>query len=318
MRKFLTVLILLFFSVPAYSEIGKITVEMAWKNIAEADGFEVIRVDFDGEDSQNIYGAFMLSSKQQPAKKTLTDRAFDLAAKQIKQDKSSANAPALTALNKDMVEANRKQIAEAEEEGSGVVKINYEEDESPNAWVAFRSETDFTIHVTTGLMKILNTEDEIAGVMAHEIGHVKLNHYKRSKKNNIMVGLGGLLLGKGLDKLTGNLGAKVGGSLGEATKNIADEAGSKVIESTKELISGGFSREQEVEADDYGTDLIVKAGYSPFGLYNAMKAFSDNGFVTKASGFSSHPPTDKRLKRLSAKASKIDRRMKLNKLDKLR
>ena len=43
MRKFLTVLILLFFSVPAYSEIGKITVEMAWKNIAEADGFEVKR-----------------------------------------------------------------------------------------------------------------------------------------------------------------------------------------------------------------------------------------------------------------------------------
>ena len=71
------------------------------------------------------------------------------------------------------------------------------------------------------------------------------------------------------------------------------------------LAESGFSRGQEVEADDYGTELLKKAGYNPYGLYRAMKAFSDHKYVTQPNGFNSHPPTARRLKHLYDKAKSL-------------
>ncbi len=226
LKKFLVCLIFLFSSVPAYSEIDKYTVENAWRNIALAGNFEV-------------------------------------------------------------------------------VKVNYEDQTAPNAWVLFKSEKDFSVHVTTGLMKILNYEEEIAGVMGHELGHIKLGHYNKSKKRNTGLKVGGKILSWGLGRITGGIGG-VGGA-------VAKAAGDQAISVGQGLISGGFSREQEIEADDYGTDLLVSAGYSPYGLYYAMKAFKDNGIETKPSGFNSHPPTDRRLKHIYDRAKKIDLKLKLGK-----
>jgi putative metalloprotease len=61
-----------------------------------------------------------------------------------------------------------------------------------------------------------------------------------------------------------------------------------------------------VEADDYGMDLAVKAGYSPWGLYSAIKSFKDRGFKTEPKGFNSHPPTDRRLKHLRDRAGRVE------------
>lgn len=162
------------------------------------------------------------------------------------------------------------------------IKITYEKDESPNAWVAFKSQNDFSVHVTQGLMKILNSEDEIAGVLGHEIGHVRLGHYKSGVTRNV----GWSLLSTVLSKKVGTIGQAVG-SVG---MNLAES---------------GFSRGQEVEADDYGTELLVKAGYPSDGLYRAMKAFADNKYVTQPSGFNSHPPTERRLQHLYEKSQSL-------------
>ena len=73
------------------------------------------------------------------------------------------------------------------------------------------------------------------------------------------------------------------------------------------LAENGFSRQQETQSDEYGVKLLVKAGYNPLGLYNAMKAFKDNGYGTKsgvANWFSTHPATDDRLKKLQQFAEK--------------
>ena len=161
------------------------------------------------------------------------------------------------------------------------VKINYEKDDAPNAWVKFESSEKFSVHVTKGLMKILNHEAEIAGVLGHEIGHVRCGHYNSGVQRNVGWAVLGSLLGKagGLAQAAGTIGM-----------NLAES---------------GFSREQEVEADDYGTDLLYKAGYSPWGLYHAMKSFKDNGFETAPSGFNSHPPTERRLTHLRDRAKKL-------------
>ena len=177
------------------------------------------------------------------------------------------------------VEAAWKRIAEAD--GFEVVKINYEKDESPNAWVLFKSQKNFSVHVTQGLMKILNSEEEIAGVLGHEIGHVRLGHYNKGVGRNI----GWAILSAALGKA-----GKVAQAAGSIGMNLAES---------------GFSRGQEVDADDYGTALLKKAGYDPYGLYRAMKAFADNKYVTQPNGFNSHPPTERRLKHLMDKAKEV-------------
>jgi putative metalloprotease len=188
--------------------------------------------------------------------------------------------PAAAAIGKNVVDSAWKRIATAA--GIEPIPITYEADKAPNAWVKFQSSNKFSVHVTQGLMQVLNSPDEIAGILGHEIGHVKLGHYNKGVQRNIGWSVVGAVLGK-----AGGL-AEVAGAVG---MNLAES---------------GFSREQEVEADDYGADLAIQAGYSPWGLYNAMKSFRDNGFKTEPSGFNSHPPTDRRLQRLEERARRAE------------
>ncbi len=166
-------------------------------------------------------------------------------------------------------------------DGFKTIAITYENNDAPNAWVKFKSQKDFSVHVTQGLMRILDTEDQIAGVLGHEIGHVKLGHYDYDVGRAVGWTVLGVALGRagGIAQTAGNLGMK--------------------------LAESGFSRGQEVDADDYGTELLKRAGYDPYGLYRAMKAFNDNKYVTQPNGFNSHPPTARRLKHLLDKAKEV-------------
>mgnify|MGYP002867696627 CR=1 FL=1 len=78
------------------------------------------------------------------------------------------------AIDEAVVERAWKRIAQAD--GFKQVSVNYVNDKSPNAWVAFKSADDFTINVTRGLMSILNSEEEMAGVWGHEIGQIGRAH----------------------------------------------------------------------------------------------------------------------------------------------
>ncbi len=158
-------------------------------------------------------------------------------------------------------------------------QVIYENKKEPNAWVRF-SPGNHTVHVTTGLMAILNTEDEIAGILAHEAGHIQLGHYGSSVGRNLLWAL----LFRSLE---GNTAREVVGGVGMA------------------LAESGFSREQEVEADDYGIRISAAAGYSPWGLVSAMERMKAAGFKTSPSGFNSHPPTERRLLRLRNNAAAI-------------
>ena len=189
---------------------------------------------------------------------------------------------ACASIDEAVVERAWKRIAQAD--GFKSVPVNYVNDNSPNAWVAFKSANDYTINVTRGLMKILNSEEEMAGVWGHEIGHVRLGHYNKGQLRNIGWAIGTEIL----KRKTGT----VGQTLGSVGMNLAEK---------------GFSRQQETQSDEYGVKLLVKAGYNPLGLYKAMKAFKDNGYGTKSgivNWFSTHPATDDRLEKLQGFAAK--------------
>ena len=151
--------------------------------------------------------------------------------------------------------------------------LHIKEEKAPNAWVTAGE----SVTVTTGLMDLLQKDDEMFAVLAHEAGHAKLGHYQKRVGNATGVSLIAALLGKGLgDNVLADTAVKMGAGLATA----------------------GYSRTQEVQADDFAVDLAFKAGVSPVGLYTALARMAQLGGKTEPSGFNSHPPDDRRLKHI--------------------
>ncbi|HUL22394.1 MAG TPA: M48 family metalloprotease [Thermodesulfobacteriota bacterium] len=112
------------------------------------------------------------------------------------------------------------------------------------------------IFVTTGLLVLAENEQEIAGVLGHEIAHVTQRHVaqmiERSKRLNIasMVAmLAAMLAGRG------GAGSQAGIAMATAT------AGALALK---------YSREMETDADQNGLHYLIKAGYDPNGLINFL------------------------------------------------
>jgi len=157
--------------------------------------------------------------------------------------------------------------------GMEILPLTIEKNTTPNAWVT----SGKSVTVTTGLMDLLERQEEIFGVLSHEAGHVKLNHYESAVKSSVGISVASFLLGKALG----------GGIVG----NLATGVGSN-------LASAGFSREKEVEADDFAVDLAFKGQRDPTGIYTALERLAMNGTRLQPSGFNSHPPDDRRLLRV--------------------
>jgi len=108
------------------------------------------------------------------------------------------------------------------------------------------------IFVTTGLIVLAENEQEIAGVLSHEISHVTGRHIdqmiEKSKRLNLAT-LAGMILGA----LVGGGGAGSG-----AAAAAAMAAG--------EAVTLKYTREHETDADQNGLYRMVKAGYDPNGL----------------------------------------------------
>jgi predicted Zn-dependent protease len=108
------------------------------------------------------------------------------------------------------------------------------------------------IFVTTGLIVLADNEQEVAGVLGHEIGHVTSRHIaqmiERSKRFNIAsiaAIIAGVLLGGG---------------------GTSSEAIATMSMATAEAYTLKYTRENEVEADHKSLQYTIKAGYDPNGL----------------------------------------------------
>lgn len=140
------------------------------------------------------------------------------------------------------------------------------------------------IFVHSGLINGLSNEEELAGILAHEVSHVNLRHISksidRSKKMTIA-------------QLTAIAAAILLGSGGNGEASAALMYGSVAA---MQSISTVYSREHEREADKKGLITLVKAGYHPKGLMFALKLMrSKQWFSEIPSYFKTHPNIDERL-----------------------
>ncbi|MEL6494815.1 MAG: M48 family metalloprotease [Cyanobacteria bacterium J06623_7] len=149
-------------------------------------------------------------------------------------------------------------------------EFNIIEDPTPNAFALPGGKIFFH----TGMLQLMDSEAELAGVLAHEVAHSVLSHsYKRI----------------GESALTGTATNLIGSILGR-------EAGA-VSNVGNLLLSQKFSRDKEKQSDILGLRVLDAAGYSADGLYNVMaklKRVSGGG----ANLLSSHPAPESRMRYL--------------------
>lgn len=128
-------------------------------------------------------------------------------------------------------------------------------------------------YVTTGLLQKAS-EDQLRGILAHEIAHDDLGHVAKLQTLGAGLGIGIVLLEQLLP----------------GSSSVTPLAGN--------LIARGYSRKEEYAADRHGVTILSRAGYSKNVLIDALR------WVSRASGgggggfLSTHPATDDRIEEL--------------------
>ncbi len=137
------------------------------------------------------------------------------------------------------------------------------------------------IFVTKGLLRIANSESELAGVLAHEIGHVLQRHHLEAIRKQALTSAIGDLATEAL------------------AQNTGFNAGPFVQVGTQ-LWARGLDREDEFAADGVGVVVSTRAGYEPYGLPRMLLSLNaiNPGDRNLSLLNNTHPPTSDRLARL--------------------
>ncbi len=128
------------------------------------------------------------------------------------------------------------------------------------------------IFITKGMLEKLQTEAQLAAILAHETVHV----VARDTANAMSSQIGLSLL---LSAVTS----------GETSRGVLTAA-----QLTQQIISLRYSRKDEREADLGGLDYMVAAGYNPYGMVETMQMLENEQKVRTVEFLSSHPPPENR------------------------
>jgi predicted Zn-dependent protease len=143
------------------------------------------------------------------------------------------------------------------------------------------------IFIGAGLLKLMRSEDALAGVLGHEVEHVDLRHCAEREQT-------------------------------EAHLRNLDPTG--LLSLPAEIFIAGYSKEQELEADRDGTTLAVESSYSPLGILqlfgefaklesrysrpnthtNPLDEAAQLSLATLSGYFASHPPAAERIQQINA------------------
>jgi beta-barrel assembly-enhancing protease len=132
------------------------------------------------------------------------------------------------------------------------------------------STPDGNVFLSVGWVRSLETEDELAALLAHELAHVLLRHHDTTALASIQKQVKSLAArGAGLKNQLAN--ENKGAAPLSAGQNKALQRMELLIDVTEGAVLPAWSRGQENEADRLGFDLLVKAGYSPVGMTNLLE-----------------------------------------------
>lgn len=146
------------------------------------------------------------------------------------------------------------------------------------------------VWIHRGILHAATSERQVVGVLAHEIAHIARRHAARQLTQAMVA-----------DGLLGLLGALLG-----------NDGGARAARIGASLLAGGifleFSRDDEIEADRVGAEIMHRAGWDPRGLAEFMR------ILRRAQGrdpsavetfFSTHPSPEGRIERLEREAARL-------------
>lgn len=173
-------------------------------------------------------------------------------------------------------------VAEAGETDGHAYSLNFRDGGAigPNAFAL----PDGTIVLTDQLVELAGTDDDqILGVLGHEIGHVDHQHSLRQLYR--AAGTAGLIM-------------LIGGDIGSGTEDILIQGAA--------LMSLSYSRAAEADADRFSVELMHKAGRDPAAIARFFEQLRDKlGDSSRSDYLSSHPATPQRIEETRRYAREI-------------
>jgi beta-barrel assembly-enhancing protease len=140
------------------------------------------------------------------------------------------------------------------------------------------------ILVSRGLVRCCETEDALAAVLAHEIGHVQGKHGLKAIQKGRLTGALTILATES---------ARTFGS--EQIAQLAEDLEGSVHDITQALVVNGYSRDLETEADAAAVTILGRIGYNPRGLETMLQEMDDR-WNPSGPGFArTHPSPADRL-----------------------
>lgn len=146
------------------------------------------------------------------------------------------------------------------------MSIKVLENEEANAYATMEKE----IYVYTGMFNTATTDEELAAVMSHEMGHILMGHNAKQSILNTVINT--VLSSANAD-------------------TTAKQTGIAVLET---FSSSKLSRKDEFEADLTGVDLLYNAGYNPLAMVSLLNKICGNYIDV----ISTHPSGEKRLQNI--------------------
>ncbi len=142
------------------------------------------------------------------------------------------------------------------------------------------------IFVSSQLVRSMADEAELAGVLAHEVGHVAHRHALKSiRRAQFLSGVGKLTAAS----MKGDKGREFQGMIGDLQTVLFDK---------------GLDKNMEFEADAAAVETAYRTGYDPAGMVRVLEMLKRNEARAKKdhSWFSTHPPVGQRLEKVRAQA----------------
>lgn len=141
------------------------------------------------------------------------------------------------------------------------------------------------VWISRGAIKMCRSEDELAAIVCHELGHVTMNHamdaYRTANKNAIVA-------------------SAVGKSLFPNQDSIGGKFGRMVVGVGEQMITAGYNKDQEFEADHWGTRALAATGYDPNSMVRLLRSVEayEKANPGKSKYLSNHPNVGARIEKV--------------------
>lgn len=144
------------------------------------------------------------------------------------------------------------------------------------------------IFVTRGLIQTCQNEDQLAAVLAHEVGHVAnkdgINSISKARWSQVFT----------------TMGTEAAKQYGGAAGNLVGLFEGSIDDVFKTIVVNGYSRQAEETADAAALSQLTRAGYDPGAMVVLLTAMEAKGKGASGGIFKTHPPTSERLAKVKA------------------